>query len=137
MKRSILIFTLLIAFVVGASAQFTTGVKMAQTTSDSIKTGALTVDKVLPILGGYNVVSIQPVVTKVSGTIAGTVTVLVSVDGTNYIATGDTLTLSNKTINTTIFKYVGNPYWKYKIHAVGSGTMNGVLTVWYVCRKHE
>lgn len=137
MKKYILIFSLLISVVLGASAQFTVGVKMPQATTDSIKTGALTVTKYLTLQGGCQSVSIATVVTKVSGTIAGKVYIAGTVDGTNYTAALDSMTLSNVTTNHKIFLITGNPYWKYKIWGVGSGTMNGVLTAWYLVRKHE
>lgn len=137
MKKYILIFSLLIGILFSANAQFTVGVKMPQATTDSIKTGALTVTKYLTLQGGYNSVSIAPVVTKVSGTIAGKVYIAGTIDGTNYSAALDSLTLSNVTTNHTIWKISGNPYWKYKIWAVGTGTMNGLLNVWYLVRKHE
>ena len=137
MKKYILIFALLVSVVLSSTAQFTVGVKMPQTTSDSIKTGALTVTKYLTLQGGYESVSIATVVTKVSGTVAGTVYIAGTVDGTNYTAALDSLTLSNVTTNHKIFMVTGNPYWKYKIWGVGSGTMNGVLTVWYLARKHN
>lgn len=137
MKKYILIFALLISVVLGANAQFTVGVKMPQTTSDSIKTGALTVTKYLTLQGGYQSVSISTIVTKVSGTIAGKVYIAGTIDGTNYSAALDSMTLSNVAVNQKNWLITGNPYWKYKIWGVGSGTMNGVLTAWYLVRKHE
>lgn len=131
---------LLLIFMAGlfgyASAQFTTGVKVPQLNTDTIKTGALTVTKVINLTSGYSLVSFQPVVTKVSGTIAGKVYIAGSVDGTNYIL-ADSLVLSDVATNTKIFKFTGNPYWKYKIWGVGTGTLKGLFTLWYLARKHE
>ena len=133
MKKLFLLITLF-AFVGMASAQFTTGVKLTQTTSDTIKTGALTVTKYITITSGYNTLAIQPVVTKTSGTVAGKIYIAGTIDGTNYI-TQDSLVLSNVATNTKI--YISQPakFWKYKIWGVGTGTMNALLSVWYLARK--
>ena len=134
MKKLILLITLF-AFTVMASAQFTVGVKLANATTDSIKTGALTVTKYISLSAGYMNVSIQPVVTKVSGTVGGIARLYGTVDGTNYIATKDTLTLTDIATNTVIWKITTSPYAKYKIVAVGTGTMNAVMRTWYLARK--
>ena len=78
-------------------------------------------------------VSIQAVVTKISGTVAGTVTLKGSLDGTNYVtvnssyATVTTLSCSNQTTNTKIFVITGSPYRWYKLSYTGSGTMSATL----------
>ena len=118
-----------------ANAQFSSGVKLPQATTDSVKTGALTVTKYLSVNAGYSSIGIQPVVTKNSGTVAGKVKLYGTIDGTNYISTGDSITLSNVTTNTAIWNVTVKPYAKYKIEAVGSGTMNALLNVWYIMRK--
>jgi len=133
MKKLFLLITLF-AFVGMASAQFTAGAKLSQATTDSIKTGALTVTKYITITSGYNTLSIQPVITKVSGTVAGKIYYAGTIDGTNYI-TQDSLVLANITTNTKIFVSQPAKFWKYKIWGVGTGTMNAVMTVWYLARK--
>lgn len=77
----------------------------------------------------YESVSIQAVVTKLSGTAAGTVTVQGSNDGTNYVTvnssyiTSSTLSVSNVTTNTKVFILTGSPYNYYRLSYTGSGTM--------------
>lgn len=88
----------------------------------------------------YNNVSIQAVVTKVSGTAGGTVTLQGSIDGINYVtvpsgsllasditnySTGGsaTLTVANQTTNTKVFRIVGAPFQYYRLSYTGSGTM--------------
>lgn len=72
---------------------------------------------------GYRLVGIQTVITKVSGTIAGTSILYASINGTNYVATGDTLTNTNVTTNTFLLTKA-NPYRYWQIRTTGSGTMS-------------
>jgi hypothetical protein len=73
---------------------------------------------------GYNQVAIQPVITKASGTMAGTSVLYYSVNGTNWVATGDTLTNSNTTTNTTVWnKTSAARYWR--IITSGATTVTG------------
>lgn len=76
----------------------------------------------------YSVITIQPTMTKTSGTIAGTM-VLYSKNssGASWVATGDTLTLGNSAINSTMYnKPSAARYWMIK--TTGSGTMVGVTS---------
>ena len=71
-------------------------------------------------------VSIQAVVTKSTGTIAGTVTVAASLDGVNYVAlpvTTSTLVLTDVATNTAVFNYTKNNYLAYQVTFTGAGTM--------------
>lgn len=93
----------------------------------------------LQVQNWYNTVSIQPIVTKISGTAAGTVTLQGSNDGVNfvtvntkYLSTLDpyfttgaaaTLTITNVTTNTGVFVVIGSPYLYYRLSYAGSGTM--------------
>jgi hypothetical protein len=61
----------------------------------------------------YRTVSVQPVVTKATGTMAGTSVLYSSVNGTNYVSTGDTLTCTNVTTNTTVWnKTSAARFWR-------------------------
>ena len=74
----------------------------------------------------YASVSIQPVATKATGTMAGVVKLYYSVDGTNWLSTGDSLTLANVTTNTTIWtKTSPNRYWR--VIQSGATTVTGTL----------
>lgn len=71
----------------------------------------------------YSVVSIQPVFTRATGTMAGTAILSYSVNGTNYV-NSDTLTLSNAATNTTVWtKNVAARYWR--IIRSGATTVTG------------
>lgn len=97
----------------------------------------------LQVQNWYETLSIQPIVTKLSGTAAGTVTLQGSNDGTNfvtvntkYLSTLDpyftsgaaaTLTVTNVTTTTGIFVILGSPYQYYRLSYTGSGTMSCTL----------
>jgi len=96
-----------------------------------------TASKVLSITAGYSGVIIQPIVSKVSGTVAGKVYLYQSLDGVNYTAATDSITLSNQATNTGLWiKSAPNPVY-YKISAITSGTQSSILGVKYVARKHD
>lgn len=108
--------------------------------SDTVTNGA-TKYMTIKVAKGYNSVSIQPLVTKVSGTAGGTVTLQASNDGVNFttINTGyvsndvtaapfttggaATLSVTNVAINSKIFVVRGSPYEFYRISYAGTGTM--------------
>lgn len=97
----------------------------------------------LQVQNWYETLSIQPIVTKLSGTAGGTVTLQGSNDGTNfvtvntkYLSTLDpyftsgaaaTLSITNTTTNTGIFVILGSPYQYYRLSYTGSGTMSCTL----------
>lgn len=78
----------------------------------------------------YNTVSIQSVVTKISGTVAGTVTLQGSVDGSNYktvdsnFANVTSYSPTNVATSTKIFIVTGAPYRYYRLSYAGAGTMS-------------
>lgn len=82
----------------------------------------------------YEKVSFQPVVTKLSGTAGGTVTLQVSNDGTNFVtisssyASATTLSVTNQTTNTSILTVTSSPYKYYRLSYTGSGTMSCTLS---------
>jgi len=116
-------------------AQFGKPVKMALAVGDTAK-NTTQVNKIITATAGYGAIGIQPIITKQSGTIAGKCYLYESLDGTNYIKT-DSLALTDQTTNTTIWTKQTTPYGYYKINVTGSGTMQGLLSVWYVLRKYQ
>jgi alkyl hydroperoxide reductase subunit AhpF len=83
------------------------------------------------------IVCIQAKVTKISGTVAGTVWLQGSVDGTNFetIST-DTLALANQTTNFKTWPLTGTKYYSYRIKVTTSGTQASVATLSWL-RRHE
>lgn len=141
MKKFIL-FSLFASMIFAAmptktKAQTASTFRFARTATNStsrfFNTTPDTVTLYLP--GYYKTVAFQPVVTKDSGTVTGTVIIYGSIDGINFQSTGDTLTLANQTTNTAFFSHT-DPYWVYyRARAIGSGTMAAKLQVYYTARK--
>lgn len=104
--------------------------------ADSL-TNADTVSKVIPVTAGYQGIIINPVVSKVSGTAAGTVVLYQSLDGVNYSSTGDTLSLTNVTTQQAFWSKTGPLPVYYKITGISSGTVVEILRVKYVMRRHN
>lgn len=86
-------------------------------------------------VSGPGTVTIQVVVTKVSGTVAGSITLLGSLDGVNFkaIPTRETqtaitvITAADASSNYSI-RLPDNPYLWYAVSWTGAGTMNATFT---------
>lgn len=97
----------------------------------------------LEVAGSYGTVSIQTVITKVSGTVGGAVTLQGSNDGvnyetfdTNYVSTATvTYTPTNITTNSKIWIMNNNPYLYFRVKYVGTGTMSATLTSYLVAKS--
>jgi len=127
-------------FVLPATAQTTTP---GRATVLALKAGDTTVNtgtstRVFPVLtAGYEGVVIQDVITKQSGTGAGTVQLQSSLDGTNWVNLGSAYTITNVATQSAIF-YVNNPVPVYlQLLVTGSGTESILNTYKYVYRKHD
>jgi len=139
MKHLICIIFLL-ALTLGVSAQVRTLYNAAATTSSSVTvtdtgTGALINTLAINSTSGTKV-AVQVVVTKTSGTVAGTISLLGSLDGTNYkailleeVSTAlNTYTATDVASQTFIWRLSSNPYPYYKVSYTGTGTMVAVAT---------
>jgi len=88
---------------------------------------AITIDKY------WEKISFQPVVTKLSGTAGGTVTLQGSNDGTNFVtvnssyASATTMSVTNVTTSTALLIVTSSPYKYYRLSYTGSGTMSCTL----------
>ena len=99
-------------------------------------TNADTLYKEIKVTAGYSALGIQPVITKISGTVAGNVILQSSLDGVNYINT-DTLVLANVAVNTKLFAKVTTPFTFYRLYFLTAGTQSYVPRIYYVPRKHD
>lgn len=86
------------------------------------------------LAGNYDVVTIQAIVNKTSGTVGGTVLLQASLDGTNYDAV-DSLVCSNQTVNFKHFKLGASNYYWYRLYYKTYGTQVSTLSTYYVARK--
>lgn len=97
----------------------------------------------LKLSGSFKEVLVQSVVTKISGTVAGTLTLQGSIDGTNYV-TADSSALhkrlfvaTNVTTQSVVFVIQGSPYLYYRVSYTGVGTMSATLSSYILGRKVE
>lgn len=72
----------------------------------------------------YTTVAIQPVITKATGTMAGTSILQASLNGINYVPL-DTLTNANASVNTAIWTFDNPVYPYYRIITSGATTVTG------------
>ena len=121
----------------GASV-FTAGSSNKHTALNMVSNVSLTSDTTantgvsyvgLGLAAWYNTVTIQSVVTKISGTVAGTVTLQGSIDGKNYVTVSSSYadvtsySPTNVATSSKLFIVTGSPYRYYRLSYAGAGTM--------------
>ncbi len=114
---------------------------MAQTSmtvSGSPVTNTGTGTATATIANSYETVTIQAIFTKTSGTLAGTATLQVSLDGTVYItaptqvtvAGASTYTVTDVASQSISFIINKAPYKYYRVSWTGTGTMVGTIAAY-------
>lgn len=131
MKKLLLALVVLISF--SASAQTTQSITFIG--SDTL-TNADTIVKNLTLSTTANGIILQPVVTRVSGTAAGKVVLLQSIDGTNFIRT-DSIAFTNVVTNTGFITKSQPLAPYYRVEFVSSGTTVLWPQLWYFIRKEK
>ncbi len=131
-----LIFILLLAFVAQvATAQVSLLSTFGLTSDTTVNTG-VTILTSPRNLGPKQTTVVQVTATKISGTVAGTISLLGSVDGTDFkaillpqVATAlNTYTATDVASQTFDFYVVNNPYLYYRVSWTGAGTMSASFT---------
>lgn len=132
MKKLLLLLVVLFSFTVS----------FAQTTQSVFFSGvdslinADTVVKNLTLATTANGVILQPIITRVSGTAAGKVVLLQSIDGTNYVRT-DSITLTNVVTNTAFISKTQPVAPYYQVQFISSGTTVLWPQLWYYQRRDK
>ena len=111
-------------------AQKGSAVQLPIKTGDTIVNAGST-SKVIKFTGGYNGAVIQVNASLVSGTGAGTLTLLGSLDGVNYKTIGSAYTITNTASQSAQFTVTAPLPTYLKIAGAGSGTEVVALTFWY------
>lgn len=136
MKKVILIISVCLTLLVNISfAQLNLLSETYNLTSDTV-TNAGTTFLSVRNPGGDPTTTVQIVATKISGTVAGTISLLGSLDGVNYkaytlseVATaGHTFTATDVASQTFIWRLQDNPYLYYRVSWTGAGTMAARFT---------
>ena len=144
MKKLFLIISLFaFAFIVNGQGSLKALQKKVNLTTPTIisfdtvtNTGTNYLTTLVPISGAYQTVTVQWNGTKLSGTVAGTVTLQGSLDNVNFItvtgtATGvqtGAFTATNVATQSTSWTLVNNPYAYYRVTWTGVGTMAATQT---------
>lgn len=101
-------------------------------------TNADTVIQSITISGYWAVVTIMPTVTKISGTVGGTMQLYGSIDGSKY-ALIDTIDYTAANVagaqTFTGWSIVPSKYVSYQIRYITSGTMSAKLQTYAIWRK--
>jgi len=101
MKKILSLLMCFLVFTVASQAQTAFSHTASNPTGAILNTSSDTMT--YSMQKGYASVAIQPVITRATGTMAGTSVLYYSVNGTNWVATGDTLTNTNTATNSTIW----------------------------------
>jgi len=131
MKKIIMFLSFVLAVMM---TQAQTSVTNLSNFQDTI-TNTGTVSPGVNMVNSYEQASFQVVVTKISGTVAGTGLLQASLDGTNYVdISTDTLTLTNQTTNTKLWNAGAVKYKYYRVKVTGSGTMSAHVKGYWIGR---
>ena len=165
MKKIFLIAAFSISMIGAAQAQIVSSASplVGGTYGNEIDTvvNTASITKFVKVQNSNNSVSIQVVITKISGTVGGTVYPVASNDGVNFVnisnpsvaaangvqaAYSDSLTPTNQTTNTKIWVFTNKaatngqtatygPYLYYGLKYTGTGTMSAKFKAYAVGRK--
>lgn len=84
----------------------------------------------------YLCYSIQPVINRLSGTLAGTIVLYGSNNDTVYVSTGDTITLTNTATFSTMIYPVDKQFKYYQVRFVTSGTVSARCRVLFYYKNN-
>lgn len=137
---------LIILFLIGCagmvSAQVTTMKSTFDLSSDTV-TNTGTVWLQATNVKGSGDANVQVVCTKISGTVAGTLTLQGSLDGINFVALTDTTsvpaiptkTATDVASQTFLWRVTNHPCVAYRVSWTGSGTMAASFTASLLNKK--
>lgn len=132
MKKLIFLLSLFaVCFTVQAQqSSFPVKTVLLTTTSygnrlDTVNNTASKVTTPVAVSGWHVGISAQVVVTKISGTVGGSIGLYGSVDGTNWSLVGSAQTPTDTTANYSFNTVIGWPY--YQLKYTGTGTMSASI----------
>jgi hypothetical protein len=135
MKKFISLLLLVVGIAMTTEAQRAT--LMPLIAGDTVVNTA-TVNKSFTVTAGYSAAGVQIVLTKISGTVAGTTKLQGSLNGTNWEDIGSAFTHTDVASQAKLFTVTGGmPYTYLRTTSVGSGTMSAQIRIYYVLRKHD
>lgn len=88
------------------------------------------------VISGYaDILTVQAVITKVSGTVAGSLILQGTLDGVNYITIGSAATPTDVATQSFSFPLTSHPYIQYRLSYTGAGTMSAKISSYWIARK--
>jgi hypothetical protein len=133
------LFAALLGFAAIAEAQVATfyqplGTNLTTDTVTNTGTAYVSTTTALTSTQDYDATTVQVVVTKISGTVGGTISLMGSIDGTNFKAlnTAETQTAlatitATDASNVYHWRLSGSPFLYYRVSWTGTGTMAATL----------
>jgi hypothetical protein len=129
-----ILFLLTMCFTLALSSAYAQDAAGYMAVKDTI-TNADTSSHEMTITGGKSAISFQVNVIKLTGTVAGSVKVWGSVDGSTYGTTAvSTTALTDATANYLV-TFTANHYKKYKVDVITTGTSTASTRTYYLYRK--
>ncbi len=143
------LLSILFLFCLSLSLQAQVAPVLMTTTGGGSIVNTDTATAIATLKGSYKTVTFTAYVTKVSGVVAGTITVQGSIDGTNYetidtnyvraplVGNTSSITVTNTTgtkAYTFILK-ISPLYYYYRIRYISSGTMSATQTTYVLPRE--
>jgi len=136
----------MVAFVASATfGQYGKATKEPVLAGDTVTNG-IAFTKVISATAGYNSITFQPVVTRVSGKVYGWLKLYGSLDGVYYNTTkgGSAIALDSAKIGLATtgtqgrilgYSITGSPYCYYKLTMTNDSIGKGTIVVWDLFRK--
>lgn len=134
---SIVALTSLIVLAPTDNANAQTGYFLSSPTHANIDTvdNTESISQTKQIIGYHKQLTIQSTVTKISGTVGGTITLYGSLDGVTYDQIGtDVFTATNVASQCNIWNLGVSGYAYYRVTYAGAGTMSAKLQTYYILR---
>lgn len=89
------------------------------------------------ISGFVDILTFQYVITKISGTVAGSLVLQGTIDGVNYVNIGSAVTPTDVALQSGVFALTSHNYITYRISYTGAGTMSAKLNGFWIARKRQ
>jgi acid phosphatase class B len=142
------IFTVIFAIGVFMALAFSSSHAQTVTMTNSGDTIVNTATEAcsLKVVNSYKAVTVHALITKISGTVGGTLTLQGGIDGTTYVTVdtaslttegASTFTPTNVASQSKVWIMNGAPYLWYKLSYTGTGTMSATLKGYLLPRKQE
>jgi len=137
--KKLFLFLLVASFAIGANAQVGTLKSVYILNSDTVtNTGTKYLYLASPISGYQKAVSVNVNLTKISGTVAGSVTLEASLDGVNYynafLGTDSTYSFSPTDVASQSYRFKLNDFRDrfLRVKYTGAGTMSAIIAGKYL-----